>query len=127
MPAYATTNVAIALSAAQGIPATVWNGEALSQGNSSQQVALAPSASDSLVAFSAEVSCSTAPTTATFDLQISNTDADADYQTVSNVTIATPAKTGRIDNASGYNARFARLQLSALTGSVGNVTANINR
>lgn len=126
MPAYATTNVAIALSAAQGIPATVWNAEALSQGNSSQQVALAPSASDSLVSISAEISCSTAPTSATFDLQISNTDADADYQTINNVTIATPAKTGRIDT-SGVVARFARLQLSALTGSVGNVTANINR
>ena len=104
----------------------VFNAEAVVQGQASERVALGVSAGDSLTAINAEISCSTAPTSATFDLQVAETDSDAAFQTLNSVTIVTPNKTGRID-LSGVRTRFARLKLSALTDSVGNVTASIGR
>lgn len=124
MPAFQT--FAIPSSIASGDSYKVFNAEAVVLNQPSERVALAVPVTDALDAINAEISCTTAPTTATIDLQVAETDTDAAFQTLNSVTIVTPNLNGRIDLA-GVRTRFARLKCSALTGSLGNVTASIGR
>ena len=124
MPAFQT--LAIPPSIGLGDSYNVYSAEAVILNQASERVAIQVNPDGSLMALNADIQCTTAPTTATIDLQVAERDSDADFQTINSVTIVTPNLNGRIDLA-GVRCRFARLKCSALTGSLGNVTASIGR
>jgi hypothetical protein len=111
-----------------GQSATVWNAETPIPGtgnnSASQQVGLTALSSRAGTPFSVDGKFSGAPGTFEVDVQVANTDSDANYQTCSNCNITTVDSTNNTFHLDAVlvNARFARLLMRSRGNSV-NITA----
>lgn len=109
---------------------TVWSAETPTAGtgnaSASQQVALVIKGTRAGSPFSVDGKFSAAPGVFEVDVQVAATDADANYQTISNGAISTVDATNQTFHldAVQVNARFARLLMRTRTNAV-SITATV--
>jgi hypothetical protein len=128
MPAYNAAVIPNSIS--PGDVATVWNAETPAAGaggaSASAQVALATAVSQSSsVHFDGKFSG--APGAFEVDCQVADVDADANYQTLANLNIATVDAVNNTFHAEAVtDARFARMLMRSRTNAV-SITGTIGR
>lgn len=129
MPAFQTLTLPPSLFS--GDSKQVWNAEQPAAGaggaSASERVALAPQ-QGSQPGFSVTGFFSGAPGAFEIDVQVSDVDVDAQYQTVANGNITTVDATNQTFHFDGTNirAQFVRLLMRSRTNAV-NVTADVTK
>ncbi len=123
-------NALPAIALDSGAVVTVWSAETPTPGNgtisASQQVALQIKNAKAGAPFSVDLKFSGAPGASEVDVQVASTDADGNYQTISNGNITTfdsVNNTAHLD-ATLVTAKFVRLLMRSRTNSV-TITATI--
>lgn len=106
----------------------VFNNESPANGTASQYVALGANASQGLSGFAVDYFWAAGAVAAVSILvQVSQTEADADYFTIDTLATVGTGTNGAFHNDySGISAQFVRLVLSSQTGA-GAITASITR
>ena len=132
MPKYGTGIYSTLQSIGQGDTVQVWSAEqpVAGAGGASASIAVALAGAYGVGNTGLEVSgfFSGAPGTFEIDVQVSDVDADTQYQTVANGNITSVDATNQTFHFDGstIKARFCRLLMRTLTNSV-NVTATVGR
>lgn len=106
----------------------VFNAEAVTTGEGSQQVQLLQKGNDTVPSLSVEILFSGAPGTFSIAVQEANTDTAGAYQTISacTATTANASNYARID-CPAIHANFARVFVTAQPSNVVNTSATITR
>lgn len=129
MPAYAASSAALPMTCLNpGDKQTVWSAENPATGASSQAVAISPTRFGQSTKFiSAEFKFSGAPGAFDYRIQVADTDVDAAYVDVPNLslTAVNSGNYGRLE--AQVTAKFARLNSHTQNANAVNVTATLNR